>query len=35
MQVRSTSSICKGKDIAVILTEKMGGGGVDIFLNLN
>ena len=25
--VRSISRICKGKDIAVILTEKKGGGG--------
>ena len=33
MQVRSTFRICKGRDIAVILTEKRG--AVDIFLNLN
>ena len=26
MQVRSTSIICKGRDIAVILSEKGGGG---------
>ena len=30
MQVRSTSRVCKGREIAVILTEKRG--AVDIFL---
>ena len=30
MQVRSSSRICKGRDIAVNLPEK--GGAVDIFL---
>ena len=33
MQVESTCRICKGRDIAVILTEKRG--AVDTFLNLN
>ena len=32
MQVESACRICKGRDIAVILTEKRG--AVDIFLNL-
>ena len=33
MQVESTCRICKGRDIAVILTEKRG--AVYTFLNLN
>ena len=33
MQGSSTSRICKGRDMAVILTDKRG--AVDIFLNLS